>query len=227
MFSIDVQRDGFCVFNPYLGIRRKNVIPPSMHKFFRYPKFSETLKGCPQKFRHCETKNFRRKNAIPPFSSIKLFENKNFLKNSRIPLRKISALWDMKIVICPLLSINFFDTRKFPENRRVALQNFSFRSFETKTFDRTVMPPLLCMKIFVKRIFLKHQSVVQSNNLVQWDKNSNGKSCDNRPSHTIFFPIRNFLKQNGSLANFFGPVRFKIFSTKPWSFPPPLLEMFR
>ena len=30
--------------------RRKNVIPPSMHKIFRYPKFSETLKGCPRNF---------------------------------------------------------------------------------------------------------------------------------------------------------------------------------
>ena len=29
-------------------IRRKNVIPPVMHKIFRYPKFSGTLKGCPR-----------------------------------------------------------------------------------------------------------------------------------------------------------------------------------
>ena len=111
--------------------RRKNVIPPSMHKIFRYPKFSETLKGCPRNFSvlweknfdgktwyplvcikffdtlnflehlghaheifwHCETKNFRRKNVIPPFSSIIFFETKN-CKNSRISLRKFSALWD-------------------------------------------------------------------------------------------------------------------------------------
>ena len=69
------------------NFRRKNVIPPSMHKIFRYPKFSKTLKDAHEIFRHCETKNFRRKNVIPPFSSIKLFETKNFLKNSGIPFQ--------------------------------------------------------------------------------------------------------------------------------------------
>ena len=44
-------------------------------------------------------------------------------------------------MICPLLSIIFFDTRKFPENRRGPLQSFSFRSCETKSSDKTVMPP--------------------------------------------------------------------------------------
>ena len=37
-------------------------------------------------------------------------------------------------------------------------------------------PPLLCMKIFDKRIFLKHQNVLQWNISVQWDKNFDGKS---------------------------------------------------
>ena len=116
---------------------------------------------------------FDGKNMIPTFSSIKLFETKSFLKNSRIPLRKSSALWDIKILTenrdMPPLIHKFFETRKLPENRRVPLQNF--RSCETKSFDKTVMPlPLLCMKIFDKRIFLKHQNVLQWNILLQWDK---------------------------------------------------------
>ena len=61
------------------------------------PAISETLKGSYENFRHCETKNFRRKNVTPPFSSKKLFESRNFLKNSRNPLRNFSALWDTKI----------------------------------------------------------------------------------------------------------------------------------
>ena len=113
----------------------------------------------------------------------KTFWNKNFLKNSRIPLRKFSAVWDIKIStenrdMPPLIHNFFFDTRKFPENRRVPLQSLSFRCCETKSSDKTVMPPpLLCMKIFDKRIFLKqHQSVFQWNVSVQWDKNFDGKS---------------------------------------------------
>ena len=39
----------------------------------------------------------------------------------------------------PLMQI-FFDTKNFLENRRVPLQSFSFRSCETKNFDKTVMP---------------------------------------------------------------------------------------
>ena len=108
-----------------------------------------------QVFRYCETKNFRRKNVIPPFSSIKLFGTRNFLKNSRIPLRNFPVLWDkkfgLKIVICPLLSIKIYSIPKI---------------FFWKTEG------------FVYKAFR------------------------------------------------FGPVRQKV-STKPWSFPPPLLENFR
>ena len=113
---------------------------------FRYPKFSETFKGCPWTFSALWDQSFRRKNVIPPFSSTKLFETKNFLKNSRFPLRKFSAPWDIKIStenrdMLTLIHKFFFDTRKFPENRRVPSQSFPFRSCETKSSDKTVMPP--------------------------------------------------------------------------------------
>ena len=34
------------------SFRRRNVVPPPslMHKIFRYPRFPETMKGCPRKF---------------------------------------------------------------------------------------------------------------------------------------------------------------------------------
>ena len=139
-----------------------------MHKIFRYPKFSETLKGCPRIFSalwdkknfdgktwyplvcikffdtlnflkhlghaheifwHCETKNFRRKNVIPPFSSIIFFEIKNFFKNSRISLRKFSALWDIKVSTgnrdMPPLIHKFFS---IPENFRKT-EGFLYKAF--------------------------------------------------------------------------------------------------
>ena len=121
----------------------------------------------PMKFFGTETKNFRRKNVIPPFSSIKLFETKNFLKNSRIPLRKFSALCDIKISTekrdMPPLIHNFFS---IPENFRET-EGFLYKAFRFGPVrpkvrqNRDAPPPLLCMKLFDKRIFLKHQSVLQ------------------------------------------------------------------
>ena len=137
------------------SFRCKNVIPPNMHKIFLYPKFSETLKGCPRNF---------------------------------------SVLWD----------------KKNPQNRDA---------------------PLLCMKIFDKRYFLKHQSVLQWNISVQWDKNFDGKSwCPPPPLiHKIFFSTRNFLKHRMvPWRSFFCPVRWKKFRQNreaspsfAWNFPIP------
>ena len=83
-----------------------------MHIIFRYPKISETLKGYPR-----------------IFSSIKRVETKNFLKNSRIPLRKLSALSDIKISTenrdMPPLIHKFFS---IPENFRKT-EGFLYKAF--------------------------------------------------------------------------------------------------
>ena len=42
-------------------------------------------------------------------------------------------------------------------------------------------PPLLCMKIFDKRIFLKHLSVLQWNISALWDKKSSTENLDTPP----------------------------------------------
>ena len=195
------------------NFRRKNVIPPSMHKIFRYPKFSETLKGCPRIFlvktmnflkhfgRNYETKNFRRKNVIPPFSSIKLFKIKNFLRNSRISLRKFSALWDIKI------STENCDMRPFihkffsiPKKQKSSFTKLFVSVLWDKKFRQNrhaPPPPLICMKIFDKRIFLNHQSVLQWNFSVQWDKIFRRKILILPPlSYPNFFATGNFLKHS-------------------------------
>ena len=63
-------------------------------------------------------KSFDEKTWYHLFIQKKLFETRNFLKNSRIPFRNFSALWDIKIStenrdMPPLLSINFFRYQKF------------------------------------------------------------------------------------------------------------------
>ena len=118
----------------------------------------------------------------------KTFGNKNFLKNSRIPLRKFSAVWDIKIStenrdMPPLIHNSF----SIPENFRKT-EGFLYKAFRFGAVRQKVPtkpwcpPPLLCMKIFDKRIFLKqHQSVFQWIVSVQWDKNFDGKSWYSPP----------------------------------------------
>ena len=150
-------------------------------KFFDTPNFLKHWRDAHEIFRHCETKNFRRKN-----------------------------------VICPLLSINFFDTKSFLENKRVPLQSSSFRSCETKNFDKTVMPRSYAWKFSMKKI------VLQWNILVQWEKNFSTENRDTSPPliHK-FFPYQKFSEtQNGSLAKFFRSCEIKKIFNKNVKLPP-------
>ena len=93
------------------NFRRKIVIPPIMHKIFRYPKVSETLKGGPRNFSGKQKgsftklfvsvqwdKNFDGKYWYSPPPLIQTFsvpEISETLKGS--PLRKFLAQWDKKL----------------------------------------------------------------------------------------------------------------------------------
>ena len=185
-------------------------------KIFDTPIFLKHWRDAHEIFRHCEAKNFWRKNVIPPFLSIKFFETRNFFKNSKIPLRNFSALWDIKILTengdMPPLIYNFFS---IPENFGKT-EGFLYKAFRFGPVRQKISTKpwchalLLCMKTFDKRIFLKHQSFPQWNILVQWDKNFD----ENRELPPpllilwIFFPTRNFLKHRMvPWRSFFGPVR--------------------
>ena len=77
-------------------------------------------------------------------------------------------------MICPLLSIIFF---RYQKTEGFLYKAFRFGPVRQKISTKPrCPPPLLCMKVFDKRIFLKHQSVLQWNISVQWDKNFDGKS---------------------------------------------------
>ena len=101
------------------NFRRKIVIPPIMHKSFRCPKFSETLKGCPRNFSALWDKKFRQNRDAPRpsyawkismkeffWNNTKVFSNEMF-RYSEIKLRR-------KILILPFPPPpypNFFGTR--------------------------------------------------------------------------------------------------------------------
>ena len=170
-------------------------------KFFDTPNFLKHWRDAHEIFRHCDTKNFRRKNVIPPpFSSIKLFQTRSFFINCRIPSRKHSALWDRKILtenrnMPPLIHKFFWIPEIFRKTEGILYKVFRFGPVRQKISTKPWCP-LLCMKIFDKRIFLKHQNGLQWNILVQWDKNFSTEKRDTPHPliHRIFFPIRNFLK---------------------------------
>ena len=141
-------------------------------KFFDTPKILKHWSDALEIFRHCEIKSFRRKNVISPLSSIKLFETKSFLKNSRVTFWKILALWDTQIMIenldmPPLIHIFFSIPGFFLKNRRFPLQSFRFgpvRQKNRQTAENISIPEFIrnaevfpyefhchCQTMFVQR----------------------------------------------------------------------------
>ena len=72
--------------------RGKNVIPPIMHKFFRYPNFSETLKWCLRLFSAVWDQKCSTEKRDTPFSSIKFFESRIFSKTVVFPMKLFSTV---------------------------------------------------------------------------------------------------------------------------------------
>ena len=73
---------------------RKLWYPLLCIKFFVIPNFLKHWSDAHEIFRHWDQK-FLTERRDTPFSFIKPFETKKILKNSRIPLGKFSALWDV------------------------------------------------------------------------------------------------------------------------------------
>ena len=124
----------------------KTWCPLLWKKIFDTPIFLKHWRDAHENFRHCETWKFRRKNVIPPFSSLKRFETWKFLKNSGIPSRNFWALWDIKTSTgnrdMPPLIHNFFSipeifwkTEGFPYN------DFCFSPVRQKKSIKSWCPP--------------------------------------------------------------------------------------
>ena len=145
-------------FSQTKNLRRKIVITPIMKRVFRYPNFSQKLKDAHEKFRHCVTKNFRRKKVIPPFSSTKLFKTRNFLKTVGLPYEifrhcETSKFW-LKIVICALLSTIFFRYQNIPGKRKVSFtQCFVSVLWNKKLWQNRDALPLSMHEKFCQKIF--------------------------------------------------------------------------
>ena len=175
-------------------IRRKNVIPPVMHKIFRYPKFFETLEGCPrnvlalwdQKF---STENRDTPSSLPPPPLIHIFFDTRFFlihRSERFPYEifqhcETDIFW-RKIVILPPplppLFHKFFRYQKFSKTKKGSPTKY-FRYCETTIFfieNRAI--PLLGIKFFDTQNFLRHRRFPRRNFSELWDENFSTENRD-------------------------------------------------
>ena len=210
----------------------KSWYPPPLLciKVFDTPNFLNYGSDAHEIFRHCEIKNFGRKNVIAPFSCIKLFETRIFLKNSRIPLRNFSSLWDIKFstenrdtpspLPPPPLIHNFFSIPDFfwytdqkgsptkffsTETKKISTQNCEINLWSIKSFDPRKPEISDTLKVSPTKFFGTVRQTF-----------FDGKSWYSlRPSPLLsisFFDTRTFLKQRRvPLRSIFGTVRQQYF----------------
>ena len=121
-------------------------------------------------------KNFNGKAWYPPFSTIKHFETKNFLKNSRIPLRNFSALWDIKISTenrdMPPLTQKFFSIpESFLKTEGFLYKDCRFGPLRKKNSAESWCPPYYAWKFSIKEYFWN--SRVFSNEIIWFSQTKN------------------------------------------------------
>ena len=160
------------------NFRRKLVIPPIMHKIFRYPKFSETLKGSPWNFSALWDKKFSTENLDTPPPLVQTFSIPEIIATVKDSPTEIFGTVRQKKSTenrdITLWSIKFFDPRINETLKDSPLLNFSAlwdKKFSTGNLDTPSPPPLWFIKFFAIRNFPIHQSVPQQNVSVLWDKN--------------------------------------------------------
>ena len=136
-------------------------------------------------------------------------------------------------MICPFLSINLFRYQKFSGKQKGSFTKLFVSVLWDKKFrQKHDLPPLsYAWKFSLKKNFWNTK--VFSNEVFWYSETKTflppQKSWYLPPSNLWnYFPYQNFPeRQIGSLVKFFRSCELKKYWTKPWSFPPPLLENFR
>ena len=76
----------------------------------------------------------------------------------------------------PLSSLNFFRYQKISGKQKGLFKKLLISVLWDESSYKTVMPPFPMHANLAWKKFSKHQSILQWNILVQWDKNFDGKS---------------------------------------------------
>ena len=123
------------------NFRQKNVMPPTMQKYFRYHNFSDTLQGCSRRYSVLRDQIFRQKYVMRPLFIRKQFsESKTFSKTVGL-LHKNFRHWDRQFPAekCDTLIMHiFFRYPNFSETLKECPRIFSAlwdREFLTEKRD--------------------------------------------------------------------------------------------
>ena len=180
-------------------------------------------------FRYCEMKPFRRTIVTTvPFPILNIFRFQKELDHRKVPLRKVSVLWDQKLdgeSWCPptFFSLTFSDLKKFLKHRTVHLR--SVWVLWDKKFQRKIVKPfpLLCMKSFdCKTSETQKGSPTNFFGTVS-QKNWRGSWCPPPLFTSTFFNIKNFLKHRRVPLRMVRYWKTNIFEAQSWS---PTLSFF-
>ena len=207
-----------------------------MHKILRHTKFSETPKCSPTNFfgtvwqkvidgvTQYPSSLMLQKFRYPKFSDTPKCSPTKFFGTVR------QKIFDGKTQYPSSLMLKNFRYPKFPDAPKCSPTNFFGTVRQKILTENRDMPPLIHKHLFdTKKFLLENRRIpLQSFSFRSCEtKNFDGKSWYPPPLVSIiFFRTRKILKNRMvSWRSFFGPVRWKIFSTKPWSFR--LLENFR
>ena len=142
-------------------------------------------KGSPTKFFSTETKKIDTKSWDKSLKH-KIFRYPKLVIHWRVPLRNFSALWDRHFLTenrdtpssPPPLIHKFFRYQNFPETKKGSSTKY-FRYCETTIFfieNRDI--PLLGIKFFDTRNFLRHRRFPQRNFSELWDEKFSTENRD-------------------------------------------------
>ena len=114
-------------------------------KFFDTPNFLKLWRYAHEIFQHCETKNFRRKNVIPP-SMPKVFRYHKFSETFKGCPRNFLALWDIKFStgnrdMPPLIHKFFSIPETFRKTEGFLYKAFRFGPVRQKVPTKPWCPP--------------------------------------------------------------------------------------
>ena len=126
-------------------------------------------------FRYCEPKKLTRIVMPAPFLILIIFRFQKDLKHRKVPLRKVSVLWDQKSRRRIVMPTHFLFPIIFPKNNFWNTEGFlyeMFRYWETNIFEaQSWSPDPFFLQHFLHlENYLKHRRVPWRNLSVLWNK---------------------------------------------------------
>ena len=186
-------------------------------------------------FPYCEVKPFWRTIVTTaPFLLLNIFRFQKDLEHRKVPLRKVSVLWDQKSRRRIVMPTQFLFPIIFPKNNFWNTEGFlyeMFRYWETNIFEaQSWSPDPFFLQHFLHlENYLKHRMVPLRTVLVLWNKIVLRRIV--MPTHFLFLNIFRHKKvsetQNDSSTKCLGFARQKLSTENRETPPHPMHEKFR